>query len=257
MSNISKEYIEKELSGSFYKIEVEQSVTSTNSIMKNRAKEGYEEFSVLIAAHQSGGRGRSGRSFHSPCDTGLYMSILLKPQDKLNPLFITTDAAVCCARVFERMSKKSTFIKWVNDIYIDNRKVCGILTEGATGENGYAVLGIGVNITPPKEGFPEDIKDRAGCVFEGDSPFIREKIAVGILKEFYNIYTTESRKALLCEYRERSMVIGKEIEILKDDMHEKAFVLSIDEDYSLVIKKQNGDIVRKNSGEISIKIEQN
>ncbi len=255
MNNISKEYIEKELSDSLYKIEVAQSVTSTNSIMKNRAKEGDGEFSVLIAAHQSSGRGRVGRSFHSPRDTGLYMSILLKPQDKLNPLFITTDAAVCCARVFERMSKKRASIKWVNDIYIDSRKVCGILTEGASGENGYAVLGIGVNVIPPKEGFPEDIKDRAGCVFDENAPFLREKVAAEILKEFYKIYTFENRNDLLCEYRERSMVIGKEIEIIKDDTNEKAFVLSIDEDYSIVIKKQNGDIVRKNSGEISIKIE--
>lgn len=257
MNNISKEYIEKELHGSLYKIEVTQSVTSTNSIMKNRAKEGDAEFCVLIAAHQSGGRGRLGRSFHSPDGTGLYMSILLKPHDKSNPLFITTDAAVCCARVFERMSKKSAYIKWVNDIYIDNKKVCGILTEGAPGENGYAVLGIGVNVTPPEEGFPEDIKDRAGCVFDEATPFIREKVAAEILKEFYKIYIFENRCDLLSEYRERSMVIGKEIEIIKEDTHEKAFVLSIDEDYSLVIKKQNGDIDKKNSGEISIKIEQN
>lgn len=257
MNSISKEYIEKELSGSLYKIEVEQSVTSTNSIMKDRAKKEGGEFSVLIASHQSSGRGRLGRSFHSPSDTGLYMSILLKPQDKSNPLFITTDAAVCCASVFERMSKKKALIKWVNDIYIDNRKVCGILTEGAAGENGYAVLGIGINVTPPEDGFPEDIKDRAGCVFDKAVPFLREKVAVEILKEFYKIYTCGNRSNLLCEYRERSMVIGKEIEIIKDDTHEKALVLSIDEDYSLVIKKQNGDIVRKNSGEISIKIEQN
>lgn len=257
MNNLSKEYIEKELHGSLYKIQVENSVDSTNNIMKSKAKEGAEEFSVLVAAHQSSGRGRLGRSFHSPDGTGLYMSILLRPTEESDPLLITTDAAVCCARVFERLSKREAYIKWVNDIYMDNKKVCGILTEGAPGENRYAVLGIGVNITPPKGGFPEDIKDRAGCVFNEAAPFLREKVAAEILKEFMCIYISADKEESLREYRMRSMVIGREIEIIKNEVCEKAIALSVDDDYSLVVQKENGEIINLNSGEISIKIEQN
>lgn len=249
------EFIQKELCSTPYKITVENTVTSTNTIMKESAKNGAEEFSVLIASHQSSGRGRLGKTFHSPDNTGLYMSILLRPGENSNPLFITTDAAVCCARVFERMSGKNAYIKWVNDIYIDNKKVCGILTEGTAGKNGYAVLGIGVNITPPPDGFPEDIKDRAGCVFNQSAPFLREKVASEILKEFLTIYkSNNSAGEILREYRQRSMVIGKEIEIIKDNKTENAVALSVEDDYSLLVKTQSGEIQALSSGEISIKI---
>ena len=144
-SGISARYIKKALKGYDYKIETKARVTSTNTLMKEAAQNGAAEFSVLAASAQSAGGGRMGRSFHSPSGSGIYMSILLRPHENINPLLITTAAAVCCARVFERMTGVSAYIKWVNDIYINNRKVCGILTESSLGENGYAVLGIGIN----------------------------------------------------------------------------------------------------------------
>lgn len=255
MNNNSIEFIQRELCSTPYEITVESTVTSTNTIMKESARNGAAEFSVLIASHQSSGRGRLGKTFHSPDNTGLYMSILLRPGENSNPLFITTDAAVCCARVFERMSGKNAYIKWVNDIYIDNKKVCGILTEGASGKNGYAVLGIGANIIPPSDGFPQDIRERAGCIFSQNSPFIREKVAIEILKEFLGIYTgKDSADDILHEYRQRSMVIGKEIEIIRDNKTENAVALSVEDDYSLLVKTQSGKIQALSSGDISIKI---
>lgn len=254
MNNLSKEYIEKVLGTSLYKIEAQDCVESTNTIMKSRAKDGADEFCVLIAAEQSGGRGRLGKRFYSPTGTGLYMSILLRQKRDFNPLLITTDAAVCCARALEKLSGRRAQIKWVNDIYIDGKKVCGILTEGTAGENGYTVLGIGVNVMPPKEGFPEEIKNLAGCVFDAPRPFLREKVATEILKTFMEMYTQGRRKEYIEEYRARSMVIGKEIEIISSGTTENAVALSIDDDYSLIVKKENGEILRLNSGEISIKI---
>lgn len=256
MNKLSKEHIEKALDNSLYKIEVKDCVESTNTIMKNRAKEGADEFSVLIAAHQSDGRGRRGKTFYSPSGSGLYMSILLKPAKNYNPLHITTDAAVCCARVFEKLSGRQAQIKWVNDIYIDNKKVCGILTEGAVGENSYAVLGIGVNVTLPPDGFPDDIKNLAGSVFEEPVPNLRETVAAEILNTFIKIYIGGNRSEYLDEYRERSMVIGKEIEIIKNAASESGVALYVDDDYSLVVKKESGDICKLNSGEISIKMKQ-
>lgn len=251
---ISKRYILKLLSDCKYTIETKPCITSTNIVMKEKARSGENEFAVLIASRQTAGRGRMGRSFHSPAETGIYMSILLRPKENINPLLITTDAAVCCARVFENMTGESAEIKWVNDIYMRGRKVCGILTESSLGENGYAVLGIGINVLSPEYGFPEDIKDRAGAVFEHRSAHLRERVAANILQEFMKIYTSGNREELLDEYRKRSMIIGKEILVLKDDGAESATAIAIGDDYSLTIKKKNGETVSLNSGDVSIKI---
>lgn len=248
---ISKRYIEKTLGNSAYNIKVKSCVTSTNTIMKEAARLDAPEFSVLIASQQTAGRGRMGRSFHSPGGTGIYMSILLRPKENANPLLITTHAAVCCTRVFERMTGERAEIKWVNDIYMHGKKVCGILTEGASG---YAVLGIGINVLPPKGGFPDDIKDRAGAIFEKKEPHLRERVILELLREFMEVYEVGNCRELLGEYRERSLVIGKEILILKNDTQEMATALNVADDYSLVVQKENGEISSLNSGDVSIKI---
>ena len=251
LNGISKKYIKKALSDSAYDIEVKRSVSSTNTLMKERAHNSAKEFSVLIASMQTGGRGRMGRTFHSPHGTGIYMSILLKNREGRSPLLITTDAAVCVARVLEKMSKEKAEIKWVNDIYMRGKKVCGILTEGV-GE--YAVVGIGINVLPPKKGFPKDIKDIAGAVFERKKPYLREKVIIKLLREFMNVYEKPEREKILSEYKERSMVLGKEIFILKNGNSEPATAVDITDDYSLVVKKENGEISYLNSGDVSIKI---
>ena len=246
VNKLSKRYIQKS-AGDDFNIVVRNEVTSTNTIMKDIAGKKAFHFDVLIASCQTAGRGRMGRNFHSPDGTGIYMSILLEIQNGENPLLITTDAAVCCARVIEKMSGHRTEIKWVNDIYMHGKKVCGILTEGV---GKYAVLGIGVNVLPPKNGFPDDIKDRAGTVFEKKSAFIRETLAVEILREFRRIYTSSDRENLLQEYKERSMLTGREIQILKENENENATVLGIGDDYSLIVKKTDGKIANISSGDV-------
>ncbi len=248
-SFISKKYIKEKLKDTPYKIAVRNSVTSTNTIMKEHAVKENCEFNVLVASKQTAGRGRMGRSFYSPAQSGVYMSVALRNEENENPLLITTDAAVCAARILEKMSGKKAYIKWVNDIYVDGRKVCGILTEGV---GKYAILGIGINVLPPKGEFPDDIKDRAGAVFEKKKPHIREDVIINFLQEFMNIYKNRQGETLLQEYRKRSMIIGKEILILGTD--EKAIALEIEEDYSLVVKKENGEKVNLSSGDVSIKI---
>ena len=192
-----------------------------------------------------------GRSFYSPGGTGIYMSILLNPKKSSNPLLITTDAAVACARVFEKMSGETAQIKWVNDIYVRNRKVCGILTEGV-GES--AVLGIGINVFPPAKGFPEDIRDRAGALFLKKEKRMRERVTAEILKEFLMIYNSSDTDVLFREYKKRSMIIGKKILVLKGETEETATALDINEDYSLKVRYENGDIENIKSGDVSIKI---
>ena len=249
-SKISKKYIKEKLKDTPYNIEVKNTVTSTNTIMKERVSKEDRGFSVLIASKQTAGRGRMGRNFYSPSKSGVYMSVALEIDEGKNPLRITTDAAVCAARVLERLSSKKAYIKWVNDIYIDGKKVCGILTEGV---GKYAILGIGINVLPPKYNFPEDIKERAGAVFEKKMPHIRETVIADFLIEFMRVYN-EDRNFLLEEYRSRSMIIGKEITILQNNKNEKATALAIADDYSLVVRKEDGETVNLSSGDVSIKI---
>ena len=253
--SISERYINKALKNYEYKVKTRRKVTSTNSLMKLAAQAGEQEFSVLIASEQSAGRGRMGRSFHSPGGSGVYMSILLRPDENINPLLITTAAAVCCARVFERMAQQSAYIKWVNDIYMNDRKVCGILTESSLGENGYAVLGIGINITMPKGGFPEEIRSRAGYLFGKKTPHIREKVIIELLREFMKTYSDIQNREYLTEYQKRSLVVGKEIVILENGREEKALALAVNDDYSLKVQTEKGEILDLNSGDVSIAIE--
>ncbi len=234
-----------------YIIELKRKVTSTNLIMKEKAQTGAKEFSVLIASEQTAGRGRLGRSFHSPKGTGIYMSILLAPKKDRNPLLITVDTAVCVARVLEKLTGEKAFIKWVNDIYIKGRKVCGILAERVENK---IVLGIGINVFPPKGGFPDDIKDRAGALFETKGRYIKEKVITELLSEFYNIYMNPVREELLAEYKNRSMVTGKNILILRNGGEEEAVAVDINDDYSLMVKKENGEIENISTGDVSIKI---
>ena len=248
---IDRLYIENELNNYPYIIDVVETVTSTNTIMKEAAKHGKETYSVLIASSQTAGRGRKGRSFYSPDGSGIYMSVLLRPENGINPLHITTDAAVAVANALEKLSGEIAEIKWVNDIYIRDRKVAGILAEASVGEGGYVVLGIGINVLEPEGGFPDDIKMRAGSVFRENADFLREKIAIEILKELYLKRTDEE---VLSEYRNRSIIDGKDIDIIKNGSVERAVALTIDDDYSLVVKKEDGSIENINSGDVSIRI---
>lgn len=249
-NNLSKKFIKDRVSEN-YIIEIKRKVTSTNLIMKEKAQTVAEDFSVLIAGEQTTGRGRLGRTFHSPKGTGIYMSILLTPEKDRNPLLITVDTAVCAARVLEKITGEKTLIKWVNDIYIKGKKVCGILAE-KVGDK--IVLGIGINVFSPKGGFPDDIKDRAGALFEVKERYIKEKVIAELLNELYSIYMNPVREELLAEYKNRSIVTGKNILILRNGGEEEAFAIDINDDYSLMVKKENGEIENISTGDVSIKI---
>ena len=135
-------------------------VESTNLLARDMARHGVVQYTAIVAQEQTHGRGTHGRSFFSPPDTGLYMSIVLRPDESVtDALFITTAAAAACAEAIESIFEAKAEIKWVNDIYVDGKKVCGILTEGLLRPDGsgieYAVLGIGINVYKPRQDFPE------------------------------------------------------------------------------------------------------
>lgn len=237
---------------------VRDGVTSTNRLLKTLAEEGAPEGTVLIAASQSEGRGRLGRSFYSPDGTGLYMSILLRPTVPASEsLSVTAAAAVAVCRAIEAVSSRVARIKWVNDVFCDDKKVCGILTEAAldptTGGLSYAVLGIGVNVCDPKEGFPAEIAQTAASVYgngEGDV----NRLAAAILDAFFEQYGELEQKRFVREYRERSLLGGRRVTVKKADGDREATAVEVDEQCRLRVRYDDASEERLSSGDVSIRL---
>ena len=257
---ISAQGIEKYLASQegLFHIEVHKQVTSTNDFLKNlKASEGR----VIVAQEQTGGKGRLGRSFYSPEGTGIYFSLLLTPTIPIDEATaVTAAAAVAVAEAMEKLAGKEVQIKWVNDIYINGKKVCGILTEGVFDmENrrlGQVILGIGINLMEPLEGFPSELIPSAGGVFkDGEAPKDSKNLLIAeVLLRFWPYYKNLQDKNFLTGYRQRSMVTGKEILILRGkETPRKAKALDIDENFHLIVEREDGEIEHLSSGEVSIR----
>ena len=257
---ISKNEIEAHLTDkNRYMITVLNEIDSTNTYLKSAAEKGEKDGSVVIAETQTAGRGRLGRHFYSD-KGGLYMSILIRPDMPTErSLFITTGAAVAVSRAIEKVCGKKVGIKWVNDIFIDGKKVCGILTEGAsdfeTGRLQYAVVGIGINVTEPQGKFNAEIADIATAIYEKDVPWgIKNRLAAEVLNQFSEIMKAPDDKMVIDEYRSRSILINKEVYIIENGEMKTVTVIDIDDTAAIILKTDNGEIIKKTSGEISIKV---
>lgn len=240
-------------------IEVYKEVTSTNTLLKECAIKGAEEGHIIIANMQTNGRGRIGRTFHSPSDTGIYMSVLLRPNDLIpeDAVKITTLAAVAACEAIEEVSGKEASIKWVNDIFMNGLKVCGILTEAAMSlENGnldYVILGIGFNAYEPAGGFHDEIKGIAGCVFDEPHEDARNKLIASFLNRFMDGYLKDRLNDYVEKYKAKSFVIGMDVNVISPVSVRPARVLDIDDRCRLVIELEDGSIEHLATGEISIR----
>lgn len=258
--DLLKEEMIKEFVGSNFisDVKIFSELDSTNRYLKELAREGAKEGIVIIANQQSAGRGRLGRSFFSPAGSGIYMSILLRPEvDLQKSVRITSMAAVAVARAIEKVSGIEAKIKWVNDIFLNGKKVCGILTESGintvTGTLDYAVLGIGINVG--KIEFPEELKNIATSVCnECKYTVTRNELIVEILKELEYWYPSLQDGSFLKESRERSLLLGKEILVVgTGESGYQAKALDLDDMGHLWIEKA-GKKELLHSGEVSIKI---
>lgn len=241
-----------------FHIQVYDSVTSTNTLLKEQAETGAPHGTVIIAKHQTAGRGRLGRSFYSPKDTGLYMSILLRPNLKMEEaLLLTTATAVAVSNAIETITGEQTSIKWVNDIFCHGKKVCGILTEAVpdleTGRIQYAVIGIGVNLLPPKEGFPAELQSIATSVCDGKSPEVTT-LAEEILNQLSIYLECLPEKTFFHTYRQKCFLIGKEVTILPGN--QKAIVLGIDDAVGLMVQLADGTQKILRTGEVSVALQE-
>ncbi len=255
-----KEYLPEKYS--FVMIEEYDLITSTNDRALEMGAEGMDEICLVTARCQTAGKGRRGRSFYSPDGSGLYLSFLLRPGcTATDAQRLTTAAAVAAAGAIKEVSGQEALIKWVNDVYVRGRKVCGILTEARLAPKGsltdYVVVGIGFNIYEPEGGFPEEIKDRAGAIFPGSS--VRDKnifmrLAAAMTERFLDIYRTFPSKEYIKEYRRLSFLLGQRVHTLSDPKI-CGIAEDIDDDGHLMLRTDSGELVCLSSGEVSVRID--
>jgi len=242
-------------------VDIREEVTSTNTVLKELAEQGEKEGHVLIAERQTAGKGSINEAtFKQYFFQGLYMSILLRPRFSAEEsLSITTAAAVAVAEAVERVTGRRAMIKWVNDVYLNGYKICGILTEASIDfeTNGlhYAVLGIGVNLQEPEGGFPGELKEIAGAVYqetEAPPPGIRAALAAEILNSFFGFYQNLEKRPFLSEYRNRSLLTGKKIRFICGKKELSGTVRGIDEEARLLVSLENGEQAAFTAGEVAI-----
>lgn len=246
-------------------------LASTNLTAKGLAANGEPEGTVIIAEKQTNGKGRMGRRFFSPAKTGLYMSIILRPViQPSQALLITTAAAAAVAEILFEYTQKNIWIKWVNDIFCENLKVSGILTEAVfnaeTSGLEYAILGIGINMKTPNEEFPDEIRDIAGVV--GLDNKTRNELAAAILNRFFTYYMKLPEKCFLDSYRGYMKLTGHEVFILPGPTTESAriglsgdkryseyqrgIVTGVTDNFHLLVRLSDGKIQELSSGEIEL-----
>jgi len=255
---VIKEFLDNELKNKI-QITVRNVVESTNSEVKGLALSGAQEGSVVVALEQTKGRGRMGRAFFSPNGNGVYMSILLRPSfSPENATLITSAAAVAMCEAIELCGVKNAKIKWVNDIYLDDKKVCGILTQAGFSAGGksldYAILGVGINVYAPTGGFPEELNGIAGFVFDEQQENLRNKLIADFLNSFFSLYKNLLNREHIPVYRKKCFVLGENVVIHSGEKCIDAKALDIDENCNLLVEYDNGEKGIVGTGEISIRL---
>lgn len=226
-------------------------VDSTNAKVKEMALRGAAEGVTMIADTQTGGRGRLGRTFASP-DGGLYLSTLLRPVGAVDPGVITCRAAVAAARAIESLCDLSIDIKWVNDLYLNGRKVAGILAEGVLSPDGRlaaVVLGIGINVCGT---LPTELDGIATTLAEHGATVCREDLAAAFLNQWEETASAD-HAAVMAEYRRRNLVLGRQVTVVQGSETYPATVLAITENGHLQVSTPDGEQVLS-SGEVSLRL---
>ncbi|MDK2811588.1 MAG: BirA family transcriptional regulator [Petroclostridium sp.] len=260
---LSSEEIQAELSTRFFgkQIVYFDTVTSTNTIAKEIAAEGCQDGTVVIADQQTAGKGRLGRNWDSPPHTGIWMSIVLRPDIiPAQAPFITILAALAVARSLEQVTQVSPGIKWPNDIVLDKRKVCGILTEmSAEIERvNYIVVGIGINVNTDIEDFPAGLQKTAASVKMITGQAVdRKSLVVKILENFEEVYTGAKdmnvRSSLMDEYRKYSLTLGSKVKAVYQTQEIEGTAVEITDNGELIIETEDGVRQTIFSGEVSVR----
>ena len=233
------------------------STDSTNRVLKELARAGAPAGTVVLAHRQTAGRGRLGKSFHSP-EGGLYLSLLLPPGNTpVKPQSITAAAAVAVCDALEASGICRPEIKWVNDIYLQGRKVCGILAERALNPDGSAqwiVLGLGLNLAAPAGGWPRELEGIAGSLFDSPDRHRDQALTERLLTGLWQLCSAPEQPEILARYRAINLVPGREITVLQGENARQAKALYIADDYRLAVEFSDGSTALLDSGEVSLKL---
>ena len=227
-----------------YTVTVAEEIPSTNTTLKEMVNPPVG--TTLIAARQTGGRGRLGRLFHSP-EGGLYLSVLIPPVDA-----VTCRAAVAAARAIESLCGAKIDLKWVNDLYLNGRKVAGILAEGVFSPDGTltaVVLGIGINVGAMD--FPAELQSIATSLGNEGFRLTREDVAAAFLNE---LEIALRDVTAMDEYRRRNLVVGREVTVLRGSDTYTAIVEAITDEGHLVVTDENKNTHTLSSGEVSVRL---
>ncbi len=230
-----------------------ESVNSTNTRLKELARQGAPQGTVVAALRQTGGRGRLGRSFSSP-PGGLYLSILWRPElppEKASRLSCAGALAACAA--IEEVCGVSPDIKWPNDLLLSGKKISGILTEASWQGEGrsFVIVGTGINVNT--RSFPEELRDIASSLYlETGKSWELERLASAFVARLDSVYEGwgEDGGAFIEEYRRRCITPGREVLIDHEGSRAKVRALSVEDDYSLLIQWPDGRREKKSFGEI-------
>ncbi len=261
-----KEYIEKFCGENnnrpdIPEIRVFEETGSTNDLAKEFYKEDNGKELIIIAGSQTKGKGRRGRKFYSPDKTGLYISFLLHPElDHTKSILLTCMMAVAACRAIEQVTKVCAGIKWVNDIFCNEKKVAGILAEGSAsfedGKFSYIVIGTGINLFMPDAGFPDEIRDTAGSVLNTDfNNDTRNELYAALIYRFFELYRNIKDLSFKDEYKKRSVLIGNYVKINNYSAANEnncAKVIDIDDECRLIVRYDNGKTEALSSGEVSV-----
>lgn len=241
--------------GRAFSLHVFSELDSTNSEAKRLAVAQGAVPALIVAEGQTAGRGRMGRSFYSPADTGVYFSILFEAGGAMeHALSITSAASVAVMRAIRRLCRKQCAIKWVNDLYLDGKKVCGILTEAISGTEGAPkiVVGIGINLCTGE--FPPDLQSKAGSL--GERELSRAALIAAVVQELLPYLNDPTDDSWLSDYRAHSCVIGRPITWVRAEQAFSGVATGIDGRGGLEVELPDGSSDCLRTGEISVFIEQ-
>lgn len=238
-----------------------ESVDSTNNYLRELAINEAPDGQVVIANEQTSGRGRRGRSFTSFKDKGIYLSILFRPDSKpSDTTAITAWAAVAVNNAIEAVCGIRPGIKWVNDLVINQKKLCGILTEmsieSESGQVQYVMIGIGVNVNELEADFSDGLgKIATSLALETGKTFCRAKLAAEIIKQLDSMCSDwpHAKQVYLDSYRKDNITTGKEIIVIKKSEEKEAVAVDITDDFALQVRYKDGESEVLSSGEVSIR----
>lgn len=232
-------------------------IDSTNTEAKRRLySSDVKDFTVIVSDMQRGGRGRTGKSFTSPKGSGVYFSIILHPKDSYDFSYFdltTVKAAVAVAEGIKESTGKQAEIKWVNDLFLKGKKICGILSELDADFESRSVksviVGIGINVNEPRDDSFKDLKDIAGYI---GTDVIRNEILSSILNAFYENNFVKSDREIIDYYKKHSLVIGRDLSFVLNGKEYSAKGVDINDKGNLIVDT-GSERLTLSSGEVSIK----